>query len=282
MRSLPLAFVLLLPSIALADVSLTYPQQAQCKSSMSLIQISGSRMRVDSAMEDKKYSMLFDGMEDLITALDHDRHSYHQIEVDEDALDYNQDVMSSTGNYIGNQMNALQAQMKEQCAQMQKQGMSCPNIADISAMMQTAQAMSGLGSPVIEIKPGNKNQTIAGMPCNTIDRYQNGRKSSEECYVEPKDFSMSEKDKKYLLRNLKVMVQYSSTFSGLAEKFKMAAPDKPVQPDPANKDILLSQVCFAPDGSEAGRIEVQISNAAIDETSFDIPPGYQVMKMSEQ
>ncbi|MGH8050194.1 MAG: hypothetical protein ACREPB_05990 [Arenimonas sp.] len=278
---IPLTLVLLTMSNAVsADVSLFYPQHAECKSTVAAMQISGSRMRFDSVMDSKKYSTVFDGMEDMITMLDHAEHRYHQTELDEDALDYNKDVMSSTGTFMDNQMKTVQAQMKQQCAQMEKQGMRCPDM-DLSSMMQSAQAMMGQGTPKMEIRQSDKNQTTAGMACKTFERYENGIKVTEECYIAPKDFSMSDKDKKYLLRNMKVMLRYSDTFAGLTKKFSLPEPDQTSQPDPTNSDILLLQICLSPDGSEAGRIEVQISNALIDEASFEIPPGYQVMNMTQ-
>lgn len=280
MRAMLISFLALVSGVSQADTSLIYPQQAQCKSNVLALQISGSRTRYDSVSENQPYSMLFDGTEDIITTLDHSNRRYHQVEVDEDALDYNKDVMSSAGTFMGNQMQNLQAQMKQQCAQMEKQGMSCPNM-DLSSIMQSAQVMAGQNASKIELRPGDKNKTVAGMACKTYERYENGRKQSEECYIEPKDLVMSEKDKKYLLRNMKVMTHYALSFAGLSEKLNIVDKQAPAQPDPADKDILLSQVCFAPDGSEVGRIEVQVSNAAIDEASFDIPAGYQVMSMTQ-
>lgn len=280
MRLTLMCFSALIPSVSLADLSLIYPQQAHCTSEMSAIKISGSRMRFDSVMENKNYSMLFDGLEDMITTLDHSNRQYHQTEVDEDALDYTKDVMSSTGTFVGKQMETMQAQMKQQCAQMEKQGMSCPNM-DLSSIMQTMQASVGDGAQKIEIKPLEKIKAVANMACKSFDRYENDEKKSEECYIEAKDMVMPDKDKKHLLRNMKVMLHYGNSFAGLSEKFKMTDTTQPVEPDPADKDILLSKICFLPDGSEAGRIEVQINNAAIDQTSFDIPPAYQVMSMTQ-
>lgn len=280
--NLMIALLSLTPGLASADISLSYPQQTACKTMVSSIQISGSHMRLDSNMENGNYSMLFDGLEDIITSLDHQGKSFHQIEVDEDALDYNKDVMSSTGNYIGNQMKAVQDQMKQQCAQMGKQGFSCANLPDLSSMMQSAQAMAGQQMPTVEIKQSDKNQAVAGVACQTYDRIENGSRISEACYVEPKDFPMSEKDKKYFLRNLKVMLHYTQSMSGLTDKLGVKKGNTPVQADPANKDILLSQVCFTPDGSEAARIEVQINSAAINQDLFEIPSGYRVMNMQEQ
>ena len=275
------ASLLLTSGVASADVSLVYPQQVACKSTMTTIQISGSRMRMDSEMDSKKYSMLFDGMEDTITTLDHSSRQYHQTEVDEDALDYNKDVMSSTGKYIDKQMNAVQAQMKQQCAQMEEQGFSCPNM-DLSSLMQNAQAMMGQSTPQMEIKASDKTQIVAGMACKTFERFENGIRASEECYVEQKDMPMPDKDKKYLLRNMKVMLHYADTFTGLSEKLKMANTEKSSSPDPANSNVLLSKICYMPDGSEAGQVVVQISNVTIDASSFDIPAGYQVMNMTGQ
>ena len=224
--------------------------------------------------------MLFDGSEDIITTLDHPNRRYHQVEVDEDALDYNKDVMSSAGTYVGNQMQSLQAQMKQQCAQMQKQGISCPDM-DLSSMMQNAQAMTNQQASRMELRPSETTNTVAGMPCKTFDRYENDIKKSKECYVEPKDMVMSDIDKKYFLRNMKVMTHYALSFAGLSEKLSNVDKQAPAQSDPAGKAILLSKICFSPDGGEVGRIEVQVSNAAIDEASFDIPAGYQVMSMTQ-
>ena len=238
MRAMLLSFLALTPGVSQADISLSYPQQAQCKSNVSAIQISGSRMRFDSVMESKKYSMLFDGMEDIITTLDHSGRQYHQTEVDEDALDYNKDVMSSTGTFMGNQMQGLQAQMKQQCAQMEKQGISCPNM-DLSSIMQSAQVTTGPPASEIELRPSDNKKTIAGMACKTYERYENGRKKSEECYIEPKDLVMPDKDKKYLLRNMKVMTHYALSFAGLSEKLSIVDKQAPAEADPSDKDILL-------------------------------------------
>jgi hypothetical protein len=281
MRAILISFMALIPCVSQADVSLTYPQQVQCKSNVTALLISGSRMRFDSVMDNKKYSMLYDGMEEMITTLDHSGRQYWQTEVDEDALDYSTDVMSSTGTFVDKQMQAMQAQMKQQCAQMEKQGFNCGNMSDLSAMMKNMQAMPGQQVSKKEVRQSDKNQMIAGMACKTFDRYENGSKISEECYVEPKDLLMPDKDKKYLLRNMKVMLHYGSSVSGFADKMQAMNNLAPLQPDPANKDILLSQVCITPNGEEAGRVEVKISDEAIDKASFEIPSGYTIMSMAQ-
>lgn len=280
MKAMLMSFMSLIPCVSQADVSLTYQQQAQCESNVTAIQISGSHMRFDSVLDNKKYSMLFDGVEDMITMLDHSARQYHQTEVDEDALDYNKDVMSSTGTFMDKKMQALQAQMKQQCAQMEKQGVSCPNM-DLSSIMQSAQAMAGTQASKIELRPSDAAKTIAGMACKSVERYENDRKKSEECYIEAKDMVMSDKDKKYLLRNMKVMTHYALSFAGLSEKLNIGDKQAPAQPDPSEKDILLSKICFSSDGNEAGRIEMQINSTAIDLESFDIPPGYKIMSMTQ-
>jgi hypothetical protein len=281
MKTMLTSFIALVPGVCCADISLVYPQQTQCKTTLSAMQISGSRMRVDIEAENEKFSMLFDGMEDIITTLDHSEKQYHQTEVDEDALDYSKDVMSSAGTFMDKQMQNIQAQMKQQCAQLEKQGMSCPNM-DLSSMMRNAQAMMDQNASQIQIRQSDKKQTVAGMDCKTFDRYLNRTRTREECYIEPKDLLMPEQDRKYLLRNMKVMLRYSDTFGSLAEKFKTTQTDQEKLPDPANKNMLLAQTCFAPNGDEAGRIEVQVSNTPVDETRFDIPAAYRMMSMTGQ
>lgn len=78
-----MALLAFMPRVVLANISLIYPQQMQCKTTAAAILISGSRMRFDSVMQGGKYSMLFDGMEDMISSLAHADRSFHQIEVDE-------------------------------------------------------------------------------------------------------------------------------------------------------------------------------------------------------
>ena len=136
--------------------------------------------------------------------------------------------------------------------------------------------------PVIEIKSTDKIQTVAGMACKTYDRYQNGIRSSEECYVETKDLVMPDKDKKYLLRNMKVMHHFAKSMIGLTDKLMAGNEKTSGMPDPADRDVLLSQICFSPDGDEAGRIEAQISNMTINAGNFEIPPGYSAMNISDQ
>ena len=280
MRAMLISLLALVPGVSRADTSLIYPQQTHCKSNVLALQISGSKTRYDSVSENQPYSMLFDGTEDTITTLEHSNRRYHQVEVDEDALDYNKDVMSSAGNFMGNQMQSLQAHMKQQCAEMEKQGINCPDM-DLSSIMQNAQAMTNQQASKMELRLSETTNTVAGMPCKTFDRYENDNKESQECYVEPKNMVMSDSDKKYFLRNMKVMTHYALSFAGLSEKLSIVDKQAPAQSDPADKDILLSKICFSPDGSEVGRIEVQVSNAAIDEASFDIPAGYQAMSMTQ-
>jgi hypothetical protein len=282
MRAILTSLIALIPCVSQADVSLTYQQQTQCKSKMTALLISGSRLRFDSVMDNKKYSMLFDGTDEMMTTLDHSGRQYWQTEVDEDALDYSKDVMSSTGTFMDKQMQAMQAQMKQQCAQMEKQGFNCSNMPDLTSMMKNAQAMSAQQMPKIEIKQSDKNQVIAGMDCKTFDRYENGSKSSEECYVEPEDLLIPDKDKKYLLRNMNIMLHYSSSVSGFADKMQAINNLAPSQPDPADKNILLLQVCIAPNGDEVGHVEAQINIETIDSASFRTPPGYQLMSMGGQ
>jgi hypothetical protein len=282
MRAILTSLIALIPCVSQADVSLTYQQRTQCKSKMTALLISGSRMRFDSVMDNKKYSMLFDGTDEMMTTLDHSGRQYWQTEVDEDALDYSKDVMSSTGTFMDKQMQAMQAQMKQQCAQMEKQGFNCSNMPDLTSMMKNAQAMSAQQMPKIEIKQSDKNQVMAGMDCKTFDRYENGSKSSEECYVEPEDLLIPDKDKKYLLRNMNIMLHYSSSVSGFADKMQAINNLAPSQPDPADKNILLLQVCIAPNGDEVGRVEAQINIETIDSASFRTPPGYQLMSMGGQ
>lgn len=143
--------VLALP--ARADVTLTWAAQGgPCPVEPTALYIQGSMLRADTRQADMDYSLIYDGVEQFGTSLDHTQRTVHQMEFDDDALDFQGDVAHATGVRVDKEMDKAQVemerakvQMAEQCRELERQGMACPQVGmpDMSALMdpQNMQAM---------------------------------------------------------------------------------------------------------------------------------------------
>ena len=165
-------FGLLASATAHADARIDYTLQGDCSVEPSALQISGSRMRIDHEIAGHPGSSLFDGLEETMVYLDHERRRYHEVAVDFDATDYTADVARSSMNYLDKQMEEVQQQMEENCRQAEKQGMACPQqgAMDIEAMMAMAQGMQaaqsgdgGAANSAQEIDPETLMQAMQGQ-----------------------------------------------------------------------------------------------------------------------
>jgi hypothetical protein len=154
-----------------ADARIDYTLQGDCTVEPSALQISGSRMRIDHEMAGHPGSSLFDGLEETMVYLDHERRRYREVAVDFDATDYTADVAKSSMNYLDRQMEKVQQQMEENCRQAEKQGTACPQqgAMDIQAMMAMAQGMQAAqpgdgaaGTSAQEMDPETLMQAVQG------------------------------------------------------------------------------------------------------------------------
>lgn len=139
---------LVVSATAHADARIDYTLQGDCSVEPSALQISGSRMRIDHEIAGHPGSSLFDGLEETMVYLDHERRRYHEVAVDFDAADYAGDVATSSMKYLDRQMEKVQQQMEENCRQAETQGTGCPQqgAMDIQAMMAMVQGMQAAQS----------------------------------------------------------------------------------------------------------------------------------------
>lgn len=100
-------FTLLLalsPLAARADVTLEYTASGQaCSADFERVQLKGPLLRSDGGRDGQRGAFIYDSSEKLAWFLDHTRANYLQVEVDEDAIDFQSDVMGSMHNMIKNQ-----------------------------------------------------------------------------------------------------------------------------------------------------------------------------------
>jgi hypothetical protein len=87
-----------------ADVTLAYETNGHdCHGDFDRLQLKGAALRVDSNMGGRDGSFVYDGIEKLAYALDHREHRFMQVEVDEDAAEFNADRMASVQKMMRNQ-----------------------------------------------------------------------------------------------------------------------------------------------------------------------------------
>ena len=97
---------------ARADATIDYVREGDCPLPMDALRISGSQLRFDTAQG----SGLYDGLDDTVVYLDHERRSFHTMEVDADAAEYTADVASSTLKYADRELAKAQKQIEQMCA----------------------------------------------------------------------------------------------------------------------------------------------------------------------
>jgi hypothetical protein len=255
-----------------ADTTLRYTVEGDCPAIADSVEISGSLMRIDVRAQGEDTASIFDGTEDLFTMLMPAQRKYHQVEVDEDALEYTGDVADSTGKYIDNQMQKMQAMVQQQCAELAKSGGSCAAMPDMRSLLQGMAA----GQPVTELRDTGSKKTVDGVDCNVFEVFENDIKRQEVCYAMAAELPIAESDRKGLARGFKVMNRYGDAFTGMAAHLGAGKPQTG-KPD----GLPVAQTCFDGAGRAVGSNAMSISQEKIAPERFDIPAGYTKMSMQD-
>lgn len=257
---------------AQAATRVTFESKGACPSEAESLTIDGSRFRSDTSVEGQGTSLLYDGAERLMITLMHDVRQYMQTEVDEDALDYQGDVADSTGNYMNKQMEKMETQMAQQCAEMRKQGMDCPQV-DIRGMMQGM-----VNNQMPAWRDLDREGESAGIGCRWWERTQGGVRIKEECSAKVGDLPIGERDRRGLERGIKVMQRYGSNMQGMMQGLTGDAAQQSGLPQDG---LVIAEVCYGADGKEIGRVTAKFVEATVDAKLFETPAGYSQMSMSE-
>jgi hypothetical protein len=264
---------LLLARAAHADSALHYRVDGACPVLAESIEISGSKLRVETTMDGERFVSVFDGDEDLMTSLMPADRTYHQTEVDEDAADYTADVSTSTTIFMDRQMAQMGEQLKQQCAQLQKQakGFDCSQMMDLQAMMKNVMPTA---APISVVDTG-RDETIGGIACRWSEWTQSGRKTREECDAGVATLPLPDADRRGLARGMKVMQRFSESFSAMRDRYGGDA-------NPAPKgELPVAAHCFDVDGKSTGQVRLDIVDAPLDPARFAIPDGYVEMLQAD-
>ena len=119
---------------AQADATLSYRGATEaCHAEFEKISVSGSRIRIDSAILGMQASSIYDGLEQLLVGLDHRARTYTQMELDDDAQEFQGDVASALGTRSQKEMEkakeAMAAAREQYEAQCAKSRQPCPAMA---------------------------------------------------------------------------------------------------------------------------------------------------------
>jgi hypothetical protein len=300
-----LAALLALPALARADASISYDTAGgECLPEPAALRVSGARVRMDLApVAGSEQSALYDVVEQTMIYLDHTGKTHLLMETDRDAADFQADVSAATVRSVDKEMEKMQAQMAETCRQLERQGMACPQMPDMTKLMsgdmdqimamqqeqlaqmdpktleragvdvEKAQADLEATRRQVAGPPGEERDagaaTIGGRTCRVFERRDGETLTDWRCEADPAALGIGERDARGLAAALRDLVRYGKAFSALTERFGAKQPRDP-------SGIVLERRCYA-DGQERGRATARIATGPLDESLFQIPPGYAPM-----
>lgn len=305
MRFVFLAVVLALPAAVRADATVGYDTAGgDCLPEPAGLRVSGARVRIEMRpVSGSHQSAIYDVVEQTMVYLDHDGKTQFLMETDRDATDFQADVSSATVRSMDKEMAKAQKQMDEACAQMEKQGMACPKMPDMTAMMsgdvdaimaqqqemlasmdpkaleragvdldeaqaQLAETRKAIAGPAGEEREAGTD-SVDGRTCKVFEFRDGGTLTDWRCEAEPAALGIGERDARGLAAALRDLVRYGAAYAPLAERFgTKVRRDVP--------GIVLARRCYA-GGKESGHATARIDTGAVDASLFEIPPGYAPM-----
>jgi len=158
-RVIGVVFFLLSTTAARADAVLEYSgSDAGCHADFVRVAVQGLSMRIDSAPPAQDMSMVYDSAEKVGVALDHKRKQFFELEFDDDAIDFQGDVMKSSSNMIDKKTHQIQAQLAPGTSPSAP-GRSPSAAKAMDGQERPAEAMDGRERP-----PGTMQPGANGMP----------------------------------------------------------------------------------------------------------------------
>jgi hypothetical protein len=146
--TLAAAVMLTCAGVARADAILEYTgADASCHGDFTRVAVQGLSMRIDGAPPGDGYSFVYDAAEKAGVSLDHQRKQLYEMEFDDDAIDFNADVMKSTSNMVEHQTEKAHAEASRLCAETGQ-----PGTCAAAEAMRSAGANGMAAMPQIDPK----------------------------------------------------------------------------------------------------------------------------------
>ena len=298
-RTIVAAVLLLVANAARADAVLEYSgSDAGCHADFVRVAVQGLSMRIDSAPPAQDMSMVYDSAEKVGVALDHKRKQFFELEFDDDAIDFQGDVMKSTSNMVDKKTEQMKAQlppgamqsgsmqpgasgmpqvdpkMMEQMMQQNMEHMTKEQRAQTEAAMKNMRASGYFGpqsEPVVEVT-GEKRE-VGGLAC-TVERVtQDGQLLYEDCRTTLDAIGLDPADVKRMQRVILRMQKYANSVTANLRLVKSAHRDKV---DPQHP--LVERRCFD-QGKPSGEVTLRVRSEPLPADWFVTPSDYGRMDM---
>ena len=294
-RTLAAAGLLLCATATHADAVLEYSgSDAGCHADFVRVAVQGLSMRIDSAPPAQDMSMVYDSAEKVGVALDHKRKQFFELEFDDDAIDFQGDVMKSTSNMVDRKTEQLQKQlppgamqpgasgmpqvdpkMMEQMMQQNMEHMTKEQRAQTEAAMKNMRASGYFGpqsEPVVEVT-GEKRE-VGGLAC-TVERVtQDGQLLHEDCRASLDAIGLDPADVKRMQRVILRMQKYASSVTA---NLRLVKNLKSVQRDNVDpQHPLVERRCFD-QGKPSGDVTLRVRSETVPADWFVTPPDYAPM-----
>ena len=294
-RTLAAAGLLLCATATHADAVLEYSgSDAGCHADFVRVAVQGLSMRIDSAPPAQDMSMVYDSAEKVGVALDHKRKQFFELEFDDDAIDFQGDVMKSTSNMVDRKTEQMQKQLPpgamqpgangmpqvdpklmEQMMQQNMEHMTKEQRAQTEAAMKNMRASGYFGpqsEPVVEVT-GEKRE-VGGLAC-TVERVtQDGQLLHEDCRASLDAIGLDPADVKRMLRVILRMQKYASSVTA---NLRLVKNLKSVQRDNVDpQHPLVERRCFD-QGKPSGDVTLRVRSETVPADWFVTPPDYAPM-----
>ena len=283
---------------ASADATLSYQVTgAACMDADTRLAIKGSQVRVDSKRDGRGGSLIFDGLEEMAYALDHESRTMMPVELDLDRIEYQEDVSHATQakmRHVGEDLQQarqdagvgnpqmtpeMQRMMQEQMAAAMKdmpkaEGQEAPAIDP--ALMQQMMAGANTADPMAmarnmaaamrdELRDTGRTRTVDGIACRERERLKQRRLVARECVADAGALGLPEKESKRLATAIRTFDRFAGSMDVLG-----------VGTASEGDDVVVERVCIA-DGAETGNEHLKIDTAAVDGALFELPADYRPM-----
>jgi hypothetical protein len=304
--------LLALPLVARADLAITF-DAVDCEPEVRAIYVQGARARFDARHAGNDSSLLYDDVEQLAWGLDHGRRVAMPIEVDDDAIEFQQDVTRATGKRLDRELARADTATREaqaeacaasgggDCAAAAMPGMPAGYDAEaMQAQLAQAQALMAQMDPkALEragVDPAQLQQQLQQTHELMAAQQQRASSTVERNLGEQRVAGVAcqrwerRRDGELLqsgcdaepaalgldARDQRGLEGAITRMMRWSEGFAELGARFGAAPPERHRALTLEQVCYA-GGRETGRTTARISRAPIDAARFELPPGYRSM-----